>query len=59
MVKKISVVALAGLIMLPSLASASTSDLEKKIEELSRQLNVFTMTCARELFVAILHRANV
>lgn len=39
MVKKISVVALAGLMMLPAVASANTSDLEAKIEELSRQLN--------------------
>lgn len=39
MVKKISVAALAGLMMLPVVASASSSDLEKKIEELSRQLN--------------------
>ena len=42
MIKKISVLALAGLIALPAAAMASggpnVSDLEKKIEELSRQL---------------------
>jgi hypothetical protein len=43
MVKKISVMALAGMLALPSLAMAQSTtdvaDLEKKIEELSRQLN--------------------
>lgn len=44
MVKKISVVALAGMLALPALSMASggttdVADLEKKIEELSRQLD--------------------
>ncbi|MGB3211211.1 MAG: DUF3373 domain-containing protein [Desulforhopalus sp.] len=42
MVKKLSVLALAGMLALPTMAVASgadVADLEKKIEELSRQLN--------------------
>lgn len=42
MVKKISVMALAGLLALPTMsmaAGADVAELEKKIEELSRQLN--------------------
>ncbi|MBN4064054.1 DUF3373 domain-containing protein, partial [bacterium AH-315-I07] len=44
MIKKFSMLALAGLIALPAVASASggasANDLERKIEELSRQLDL-------------------
>ena len=43
MVKKISVLALAGLLAIPAMALASAgpnaADLEKKVEELSKQLD--------------------
>ncbi|WP_456473657.1 DUF3373 family protein [Desulfolithobacter sp.] len=52
MVKKFSMLALAGLIALPAVASASAgkapSDLEAKIEELSRQLDALKAQMARQ-----------
>ncbi|BCO07896.1 hypothetical protein GF1_02720 [Desulfolithobacter dissulfuricans] len=52
MVKKFSMLALAGLIALPAVASASAgkapSDLEAKIEELSRQLDALKAQMAKQ-----------
>ena len=52
MVKRISVLALAGLIALPGLAAAGGSqnaaDLESKIEELARQVDELKAQLARQ-----------
>ena len=52
MVKRLSVLAIAGLIALPSMASASAGpnvqDLERKIEELSKQLDDLKASVAEQ-----------
>jgi hypothetical protein len=52
MVKRFSILALAGLIALPALAAAgggtNTADLEKKVEELSRQLDELKAQMAKQ-----------